>query len=379
MTTDPHGDRSATDGDTGTPDVDGVATPTPDSTAAAPTSAGPLPTSSRAPAESDATATTTDADAAALTDDSAPVDSTSAESAAAPVTPSAEPATEIDGRDHAVGAGSSGRDADDHAIDDAHRDSTSTTGAAAGAGAGTAAATQQLATADDEGTALREERARRFGRRDRAEDDLGTPVATTTAAPVVEEPTSTRAMPVTEPASEPAPTAAAEDDPFRDFDEGPTSRAAAHWWSILVAVVLTPVAWFLIADGGERTSFSLDAGNLNIAGPIELAGGILCLFLVLLATRWSSVGAIIVGVVALLAGGAYLAVNDLATTFVTDNQDILVRLGQIGQNALDYLVTDARSGRLVVYGVVLIMAGVISHGARRQGRREERRKAAIGA
>src|SRR5690606_1142228 len=50
----------------------------------------------------------------------------------------------------------------------------------------------------------------------------------------------------------PATPAATEEDPFAEFDEGPTSRAAAHWWNILIAVVFTPVAWYLVADGGER-------------------------------------------------------------------------------------------------------------------------------
>lgn len=176
-----------------------------------------------------------------------------------------------------------------------------------------------------------------------------------------------------------AQTAAPEEDPFKDFDDGPTSRAASHWWSILISVIFVPVAWYLLADGGERTSFNLTSGApFSLAGPLELLAGALCLLCVLLAARWSSVGAILTGSIALLIGGAFVLRNDTMMRFIVENQEIAVRLDQLGQNILDHITSDGASGRLAVYGFVLIMAGVISHGARRQGRREERRKAALG-
>lgn len=242
----------------------------------------------------------------------------------------------------------------------------------------------------DEDDALRDERARRFGRpREGAEESTtaiepdeertaAVPLAATGAGAVatVGETTATRAMPVSEPAS----TTTGEDDPFKDFDDGPASRAAAHWWSILISVVFTPIAWYLIADGGERTSFNLtNGGPLNLAGPLELAAGALCLFFVLLAARWSSVGVIIVGSISFLLGVAFIVFNAEAMDYVQEYQGTLVQgLKQLGQNIVDHMLVDAQSGRLAIYGFVLIMVGVVSHGARRQGRREERRKAALG-
>lgn len=262
-------------------------------------------------------------------------------------------------------------------------------------------ASQQPTTAfptPEEDAALRDERARRFGR-PRPESDpdheAGAPqpaeeettqvpstaagagaVATvgTAEAGVTQEPaqTQTQTMPATTPE---------EEDPFKDFDEGPASRAAAHWWSILISIVFVPLAWYLVADGGERMSWNLTNGQpFNWAGPAELAGGALCLFFVLLAARWSSVGAILVGSVGALAGIAFIIFNAEAMELVAQYQGTLVQaLNQLGQNIVDHLLADARSGRLAIYGIALIMVGVVSHGARRQGRREERRKAAIGA
>jgi hypothetical protein len=255
-------------------------------------------------------------------------------------------------------------------------------------GEGSSEPTTTIPTADED-AALREERARRFGRPTASEEQpnegqptVAVPLAAAGAGAVAtvgsSETSSTRTMPVSE---EPTTTSSGEEDPFKDFDDGPASRAAAHWWSILISVVFTPVAWYLIADGGERTSFNLtNGGPLNLAGPLELAAGALCLFIVLLAARWSSVGAIVVGSVALLAGAAFIVFNEEAMELVAQYQGTLVQaLNQLGQNIVDHLLVDAESGRIAIYGLVLIMAGVISHGARRQGRREERRRAAIGA
>ncbi|WP_156251525.1 hypothetical protein [Pseudactinotalea terrae] len=255
----------------------------------------------------------------------------------------------------------------------------------------------------EEDAALRDERARRFGRPS-AEGEA-------TPAAAEEEPTSrmplaaagpgavagvgaagaagaastsrsgsegsggTQTMPAT------TTTTEGDDDPFSEFDEGPSSRAAAHWWSILISLVFVPVAWYLIADGGERMDFNLtNGGEFNWAGPAELAGGALCLFFVLLAARWSSVGAILTGIIGAAAGIAFIVFNAEAMELVAEYQGTLVQaLEQLGQNIVDHLLADARSGRLAIYGLALIMVGVVSHGARRQGRREERRKAAIGA
>ncbi|MFV0253518.1 MAG: hypothetical protein ACK5H2_09300 [Beutenbergiaceae bacterium] len=228
-----------------------------------------------------------------------------------------------------------------------------------------AGATAIPTAADDE--RIREERARRFGLPAQEPEVVVASEPVAAAAPTAAMPT-TPAPPTTEPA-----------DPFADFDDGPTSRAAAHWWSILISILFIPIAWYLLADGGERTSFSLsNGGALNIAGPIEIGAGALCLFFVLLAARWSSVGAILCGTVGLAAGVAFIAANEQVMDLLLEYQSVLLRLDQLGQNIMDHLTADGTAGRLAIYGFVLIMAGVISHGARRQGRREEKRKAALG-
>ncbi|SEE91020.1 hypothetical protein [Ruania alba] len=228
--------------------------------------------------------------------------------------------------------------------------------------------TRQLPTEADD-AALREERARRFGRGTSTPDEE-TPVTQPSTAEA--DATDTRVEPV------PAPMETQPEDPFSDWDDGPQSRAAAHWWGILIAIVFAPIAWYLLTDGGERVSFSLDRSleAVNVAGLLELAGGLLCTVVLLLAARWSSLGPIIVGSIGTLIGGAFLAVPVIVSEFLASQSAIFDRLGQFGTNLYDHLVAEGHAGRLLLYGIVLIFIGVVSHGARRQGRREERRRIA---
>lgn len=232
---------------------------------------------------------------------------------------------------------------------------------------------------------LRAERERRFGRvagPAASEETVAEPVASTQqdAAPAEPEPAAPPAADPPTAAMAPPPAAPDEEDPFADFDDGPTSRAAAHWWGILIAIVFGPVTWYLIADGGERVSYALSQNldAINVLGLVELAGGLITLIIMLMAARWSSVGSIIIGSIGAVIGAAFVAVPRIIADFLSAQSMIFDRLGQFGTNVFDHLTADGHSGRLLAYGITFIFVGVISHGARRQGRREERRKAALG-
>ena len=239
--------------------------------------------------------------------------------------------------------------------------------------------TSRLPT-EEEDEALRAERERRFGRvagPAATEEPSAEPTAQA-AEPATEEPSAVDEPETTTMAPPPPPEE--EPDPFADFDDGPTSRAAAHWWGILIAVVFGPVTWYLIADGGERVSYALSQNldAINVLGLVELAGGLVTLIILLLAARWSSVGSIIIGSIGALIGAAFVAVPGIVDDFLSSQSVIFDRLGQFGTNVFDHLVADGHSGRLLAYGIAFIFIGVVSHGARRQGRREERRKIALG-
>ncbi|MEE6281521.1 hypothetical protein [Georgenia sp. MJ170] len=152
------------------------------------------------------------------------------------------------------------------------------------------------------------------------------------------------------------------------------SRAGAHWLGVLVAIVLLPVAWYLTADAGARLTLPAGSpwqtGNLNVAALLELGGGLVVLAVALLAARWSSVGSIVVGSLVIVLGVPFVAVPQWTQEFLAPALEWLRDFNDLGGNVAHHLVATGSSGRFVVYGVALVLLGVVSHGARRQGRRE---------
>ncbi|WP_052436403.1 hypothetical protein [Georgenia sp. SUBG003] len=157
---------------------------------------------------------------------------------------------------------------------------------------------------------------------------------------------------------------------------GPRSRAAAHWWSLVLALVLSPVAWYLVADGGARLALGEDSpwarGELSPAALTELAAGLVATAVVLLTARWSSLGALVTGTLVLLAGLTFVVVPARTAAFLEPALAWLRDLNDLGGNVAHHLLADGPSGRLALYGLALLLTGVVARGARRRGRAEER-------
>lgn len=176
--------------------------------------------------------------------------------------------------------------------------------------------------------------------------------------------------------------AAGEEGVFpEDALDEPARRTAAHWWGVLIAFTLTPIAWFLLFDGSARIYWSMlaDPANVNPAGYLSLGFGLATLAILLLAARKSSVGSIIVGSLAALAGLAFVAVPVQTLEFLSRYADRIESLGGFGRNLYAYTVESGMRSYFLIGGVILIFVGVVSHAARRQGRREERARLALRA
>lgn len=183
------------------------------------------------------------------------------------------------------------------------------------------------------------------------------------AAPLAAEPT---------PAPAPVPAYYAE---YSDYERAP-SRAAAHWWSLLSVLILTPVAWYLLADAGARFTLASNAswvtGELNYAALIEFAAGLLVLVVVILALRSSSLGAWVTGPLLTLGGAAFIAVPEQVQSILEQPLQSLSAYNAFGANLSHHLVASGSTGRLLIMGIALIAIGFVSHGARRRGRRDQR-------
>ena len=169
------------------------------------------------------------------------------------------------------------------------------------------------------------------------------------------------------------------------FPEGvfhePPSRAGAHLWAVLIALTLSPVAWFLLNDGSARMYWSLraDPNDVNVAGLVGLGAGLLVSTVVLLTGRWSSVGAAVSGSIGFLAGLAFAILPAQTLEIVGRSEDFLDNFGAFGSNVYDYIVESGIRGYFLVAGFGLILLAVVSHGARRKGRREEFARLAVRA
>ncbi|GAA1651314.1 hypothetical protein [Georgenia ruanii] len=241
---------------------------------------------------------------------------------------------------------------------------------------------------DLESTAVR--RQRLLGRLDDAPAGPGAePAAEPTTVPASADPTPpTAAFPPREDAvpglrarwqeaPDPADVALAGASEAR-----PRSRAAAHVWALVLTLLLAPVAWYLVADAGARLTLGEDSpwatGTLAPAAVVELVCGLLVLAVVVLAARWSSLGALVTGALVLLAGAAFVLLPGPTADALAPALDRLRDLNDLGGNVAHHLLADGPSGRLAQAGLTLGLVGIVAHGARRLGRAEEhgRREAA---
>ncbi len=153
----------------------------------------------------------------------------------------------------------------------------------------------------------------------------------------------------------------------------PASRAAAHWGGTLLALVLFPIAWFLMHTAANALTGALADGwpkVFSTAGIIELGMAIVLLIVVMATATRSSLGTFVTGIATLLIGLPFVVVPSITKQYLGDflaNMALQSRFGRILSEAI---LLDGVSGRLVIIGLFLIMLGVVSHSTRRAGRRE---------
>lgn len=153
------------------------------------------------------------------------------------------------------------------------------------------------------------------------------------------------------------------------------SRTAAHVWGLLLSVLLVPLAWFALADAGARMTLATDApmvsGTLNFAALLELLGGLLAVIVLALLVARSSLGAHVTGALVTILGIPWVVAPGWTAHTVLPTMDRLNSWNAFGQNFAHHLQSSGYSGRLLLLGVVLLLAGMVSHHVRRRGRAEE--------
>ncbi|MCI1787294.1 MAG: hypothetical protein LKI58_04400 [Actinomyces sp.] len=159
------------------------------------------------------------------------------------------------------------------------------------------------------------------------------------------------------------------------------SRTGAHVWSLVLALVLVPLGWYLLADAGARMTLATDSpmttGTVNIAAVLELAAGLLAILVIALATARSSLGAHVAGALTALAGLPWVVAPGWTADTMLSPLQRLTSWNTVGSNLTHHLQASGYSGRLLVVGVALLLVGALAHRVRRSGRAEEALRAQV--
>lgn len=179
-------------------------------------------------------------------------------------------------------------------------------------------------------------------------------------------------------------TSSLEETIFEGATVVPTipSRAAAHLWSLLLTLLFLPLAWYYSLDVAQRLRVGpispWQGGPLTVLIIAELIGAIICVFLVVFIARFSSLGTFFTGVIFTAIGiftvfTPHLAAAKLAPVFralAHSNAENATMVQNLMANIGKLLNLSAGSGLFLFIGIILFALGFVSHGARRQGRKD---------
>ena len=161
------------------------------------------------------------------------------------------------------------------------------------------------------------------------------------------------------------------------------SRRGAHFLSLVLFLVLTPLGWYLASDAGARMTLAdaapMYSGVASILALVELLGAIVVAVILFAAARRSSLGAWIMGVATLIVGLPWVLAPGITASTLLASLNALSASSSLGANLSHHLQASGYSGRFAILGIVLMGVGYLSHSARRTGRAEEALRTSIEA
>ena len=161
------------------------------------------------------------------------------------------------------------------------------------------------------------------------------------------------------------------------------SRRGAHFLSLVLFLVLTPLGWYLASDAGARMTLAdaapMYTGVASILALSELLGAIVVAVILFATARRSSLGAWIMGVATLIVGLPWVLAPGITASTLLASLNALSASSSLGANLSHHLQASGYSGRFAILGIVLMGVGYLSHSARRTGRAEEALRTSIEA
>ena len=152
----------------------------------------------------------------------------------------------------------------------------------------------------------------------------------------------------------------------------PGSRVETHWAGVLVAVVLFPLAWFLVHDGAATLTGGNPSAWPSAASPmgaLEILGGTAACAAALFMISRSSLGAFVVGAISVVVGLPFVLMPGVTKSILGSTVERLQAHSDLGRALSTYVMDDGLSGRFILMGVLTIMVAVVAHLARQAGQR----------
>ncbi|WP_454924246.1 hypothetical protein, partial [Actinomyces oris] len=154
----------------------------------------------------------------------------------------------------------------------------------------------------------------------------------------------------------------------------PSSRVETHWAGVLVAIVLFPLAWFLVHDGAATLTGGNPSAWPSAASPmgaLEILGGTAACAAALFMISRSSLGAFVVGALSTVIGLPFILMPGVTKSILGPTVDRLQAHSDLGKALSTYVMDDGLSGRFILMGVLTIMIAVVGHLSRRAGQRTQ--------
>ncbi|MBR6459614.1 MAG: hypothetical protein IKS49_05575 [Actinomycetaceae bacterium] len=164
----------------------------------------------------------------------------------------------------------------------------------------------------------------------------------------------------------------AEQESIETLPEGPKSRLKAHIGIFFATILLVPIAWYLFSDASIRLAVVENnpwaTGKVSILALLETVGALVVLGLIWFLARASSLGAFCSGLVVTILGAVGVVVPFFARETIANGlTDAIGSFNSLTGNIAHHFAIDLGSGRILFYGFLLLMTGIVSHYARKRG------------
>lgn len=160
-------------------------------------------------------------------------------------------------------------------------------------------------------------------------------------------------------------------------------RALARTLSLILTLILTPIAWYLVADASARMAFApgnpMLTGQINAAALAELFAGLVAIAIIALLAAQSSLGLIITGIVVMAVGVPFLVIPGMVSDTGYWGVTNVANWNAFGGNISNHFLTTGFTGIFFALGFLMVALGWVVAAVRRAGRQEEALRLVVAA